>query len=325
MKVLRQRLAKAGISGPFLKRVVLPAWWDDEIAASRGGFLEGVGYICSHLGYSLACLIDENQPLAFAHQGGVKYKKAKSLTTEDVCLATNLSIGVARSVAGTLAAAPVTLPSPEEWRQSLLATSEQPWVNLPHILRASWAAGVPVLHLRNLPPRTKKPDALTTMIGDRPVIVVLNGRKSPSWIAFIVAHELGHIQRGHLKPGHTLVDEKIVTQAGDPDESEANSYALKLLTGFSNLSLGSTRSLNAPQLAAEAVVFGKNYHVAPGVAALNYGFTTGLWPLVMSALSILEKDEDAAVHLKIAMEDHLKPEALSEEAWAWVSRATASE
>lgn len=57
---------------------------------------------------------------------------------------------------------------------------------------------------KNLPEGAKKPDALTTMAGERPVIVVMNARKSPSWIAFIVAHELGHIHHKHLKAGQTL-------------------------------------------------------------------------------------------------------------------------
>ena len=48
-----------------------------------------------------------------------------------------------------------------------------------------------------------------------PIVEGMNGRKSPSWIAFIVAHELGHIHCGHLKPGQTLVDERIETQVED--------------------------------------------------------------------------------------------------------------
>lgn len=327
MKTLRARLAVAGVKRSFLDKVVLPPWWEESIAASPGGMREAAGYICAHLGYSLSSLLDEKLPLTFAQQAGVKYKKAKGVTQEDVSLATHYSLGVARAIATafTESAPSTSFPAPEQWRQTLLASAAGGWVGLPEIIHASWESGVPVVHIRNLPAGAKRPDALTTMIGDRPVIVVLNARRSPSWIAFIVAHELGHIHRGHLKPGQTVVDEKIDTQAEDKDEADANDYASKLLTGHSNLGLHSSRSLNMHQLATAVQSFGQDYKIAPGVAALNYGFTTNSWAAAMGAVSILEKGEDAAEHLKRAMERHLKSDTVTEDAWDWIQRATAVE
>lgn len=324
MKALRTRLAAAGVKPKFLNKVVLPSWWEDSIAATAGGLREGASYICAHLGYSLSSLLDEKQPLAFAHTGAVKYKKAKGVSDEDVSLATHYALGVARAVAAAMTDLPATgaVPSPEEWRKTLLALSDKPWVCLRHILKAAWELGIPVIHLKNLPEGAKKPDALTTMVGDRPVIVVLNARKSPSWIAFIVAHELGHIHEKHLKPGQTLVDEKIDIEAGEKDEMEANDFAVRLLTGFGDLGLNSTRSMGMPQLASAAKTFGMSYRIAPGVAALNYGFTTGRWSVANGAVSLLEKDDDAAVYLKQAMEAHLDLDALSDDSQEWITRAT---
>ncbi len=324
MKALRTRLSAAGVKPKFLNKVVLPSWWEDSIAATAGGMREAASYICAHLGYSLSSLLDEKQKLAFAHTGGVKYKKAKGVTDDDVSLATHYALGVARAVAAAMTDVPAAsaVPAPEEWRKTLLALSDKPWVCLRHILQAAWEQGIPVIRLKNLPEGAKKPDALTTMVGDRPVIVVLNGRKSPSWIAFIVAHELGHIHHKHLKPGQTLVDEKIDKTSDEKDESEANDFAVRLLTGFSDLGLNSTRSMGMPQLASAAKTFGMSYRIAPGVAALNYGFTTGLWSVANGAVSLLEKDDDAAVYLKQAMEAHLDLDALSEDTREWITRAT---
>ena len=306
MKGLRSRLSAAGVKPKFLNEVVLPSWWEDSIALTQGGFREAASYICAYLGYSLKSLLDDGQTLAFSHQGGVKYKKAKGKSAEDVSLTTHYALGVARSVASAFAGQPpaAAVPSPEEWRKSLLAISDRPWVCLRHILKA------------------KKPDALTTMVGDRPVIVILNARKSPSWIAFIIAHELGHIHRKHLKAGQTLVDEKIDSKSDEKEEGEANDYAVRLLTGFSDLGLNSTRSMGIPQLAGAATTFGNNYHIAPGVVALNYGFTTGAWAVANGAVGILEKKDDAGVCLKEAMEAHLNPDDLSADSWEWISRAT---
>lgn len=324
MKPLRSRLAAAGVKPKFLNRVVLPSWWEDSIATTPGGMREAAGYICAHLGYSLSSLLDEKQELAFAHTGAVKYKKAKGVAEDQVALATHYALGVARAVAAAMADLPATgtVLEPKEWRKTLLALSDQPWVCLRHILKAAWELGIPVIHLKNLPEGVKKPDALTTMVGERPVIVVLNARKSPSWIAFIVAHELGHIHHKHLKPGQTLVDEKIDKTSDEKDESEANDFAVRLLTGFSDLGLNSTRSMGISQLAKAATTFGQKYRIAPGVAALNYGFTTGMWPVANGAVSLLEKEDDASECLKQSMEEHLDLDALSEDSREWITRAT---
>jgi len=324
MKSLRSRLSAVGVKPKFLKKVVLPSWWEDSIATTPGGMREAAGYICAHLGYSLSSLLDEKQELSFVHTGEVKYKKSKGVTDDDVSLATHYALGVARAVATFLADTPaaVAVPSPQEWRKTLLARSDKPWVCLLQILKAAWGLGIPVIHLKNLPKGAKRPDALTTMVGERPVIVVLNARKSPSWIAFIVAHELGHIHHKHLKPGQTLVDEKIDKTSYEKDEGQANDFASLLLTGHSDLGLNSTRCMHIPQLAIAADNFGKNYRIAPGVAALNYGFTTGEWPLAIGALCQLERGEDATVDMKQAMETHLDMDALSEDKREWITRAT---
>jgi len=324
MKQLRARLSKAGVKAKFLNETVLPTWWEDSIADSPGGFREGASYLCARLGFSLASLLDADQVPIFTKSEGVRYKKAKGITEADVCLTTHYALGVARAAAAAYPGSKPAgeVPAPEEWRELLLRGSDRPWVCLRHILDASWSLGIPVIHLRNLPAGAKRPDALTTMVGDRPVIVVLNQRKSPSWIAFIVGHELGHIHHRHLKPGQTLVDEKMDKTSDEKDETDANDFAVRLLTGFPDLGLNSTRSMGVSQLATAAISLGNKCRIAPGVLALNYGFTTGQWSLANGAVTQIEKDDDAATYLKAALETHLDPDALSEDSMDWITRAT---
>ncbi len=324
MKALRARLATAGVNRKFLDRVVLPEWWEDSLAATQGGLHEAAGYICAHLGFSMHSLLDPGQKLAFANTGPVKYKKAKGVTERDVTLATHFALGAARAAASAYADKPAAapVPAPEELRQTLLGQSDCKWVQLEHILKAAWEMGVPVLHLRTMPDGAKKPDALTTMVGERPVIVVLSGRKSPSWVAFIVAHELGHIYHKHLKAGQTLVDQKIDSQAEEKEEIQANDFSSRLLTGQSDLGLHSGRSLGIQQLAAAVAKFGEKYRIAPGIAALNYGFTTGSWAAANGAVTRLEKNEDAAKYFAKSLSEHLAPDDVSEESWEWIARAT---
>lgn len=323
-EALRARLSAAGIKRKFLDETVLPSWWDESLALTPGGFREVVAYISANLCYSMKSLLDPSTHLEISRPVAVKYKKGKGISEDDVCLSTQIALGLARTVANAMKENPPFegLPAPEEWRPRLLEKSDQQWICLRHILRFAWDAGISVVHLRNLPKDAKKPDALATMVGDRPVIVLLSKRKSPSWIAFTVAHELGHIRCGHLKPGQTLVDGNIDSQSDEKEEIEANAYAKTLLTGFSDLGLSPSSKLGPPQLVHMARDFGKKYRVAPGVTALNYAFTTGAWPVAIAALSILEKNDDASLDLSKAMLSNLAEDDTTEEAWEFISRTT---
>lgn len=323
MKGLRRRLSAVGIKPKFLNEVVLPSWWDDGLAAEPGGFREAIGYIGAHLGFSLNSLAGEQAP-AFSKAGAVKYKKQKGASLDDVSLATHLALGVARAVAQAGLPACQSVPTPVKLREELLRTSDQPWLTLKQILQEAWKLGIPVIQVRNLPPGVKKPDALTTWLGDRPVIVVLKASKSPSWMAFIVSHELGHLHHQHVRPGQTIIDEKIEGAVEEKEEKEANDFAAILLTGQTNLGLHSRHRLDIPSLAAAVIDFGRKFKVAPGVAALNYGFTTQFWPVATGAVSQLEAKENAGDEIRAAMHEHLPWTELPEEAREWILRTTTS-
>jgi hypothetical protein len=112
MKRLRSRHSSAGVKRRFLDKVVLPSWWADSIAATPCGLREAAGDICAHLGYSLGSLLDENQPLTFAHTGAVKYKKTKGVTDEAVALATHHALGVVRAAASAMTDLPAVAAVP---------------------------------------------------------------------------------------------------------------------------------------------------------------------------------------------------------------------
>lgn len=50
MKPVLDRLSKAGFKPSYVRKVVLPEWWDDEIAQTEAGYAEGLGILARHLG-----------------------------------------------------------------------------------------------------------------------------------------------------------------------------------------------------------------------------------------------------------------------------------
>lgn len=53
MKRVYERLAAIGMSRRWVRRIVLPDWWDDRIARTRAGFAEGLMLISRHTGLTM--------------------------------------------------------------------------------------------------------------------------------------------------------------------------------------------------------------------------------------------------------------------------------
>lgn len=306
----------------FLNESILPDWWSDDIAEDPSGFHEGSAIIASRLGFKIKHLLREGTELEIPSPNGVKFKKSGKHSSEDVALTTEIACRVARVAASAFADVEVfeELPDPGRWREELLKASDKEWVCLRHLIDATWKLGIPVIHLSEFPRDAKKADALTTIVNGRPVIVILNQRKSPSWMAFILAHELGHIFHEHLKNGETLVDGKIGQQSEEKHEAEANEFAAELLTGHENVGLLTTRVMSPQLLANKAKNFGERYKIAPGVVTFQWAFVSGKWAMAYSAIKILEKGDEAAEDFRNAVSNYIKKDSLSSDQWEWLSQ-----
>ena len=50
-------LKKFGIDKNFIKDILLPDWWDDEIAKTKAGYLQTIDIISKNLGIDLASFL----------------------------------------------------------------------------------------------------------------------------------------------------------------------------------------------------------------------------------------------------------------------------
>jgi transcriptional regulator with XRE-family HTH domain/Zn-dependent peptidase ImmA (M78 family) len=102
-------------------------------------------------------------------------------------------------------------------------------VTLTSLLAWMWARGIPVL------PMLGKGvfSAAVWAVDDTPVVVLKEARDLAVFWLFDLAHELGHIARGHIAAG-SLIDVASPTsstalESDDRQEQEANEFALQLL------------------------------------------------------------------------------------------------
>ena len=270
MKPVLDRLAEAGFRQSFVRRVVLPEWWDDEIALDEAGFQQGLGIIARHLGLELNPLFKGH--VEFRRLGSVHFKKSADVSDAE--------LSVAQSVATQalwLTCSQTRKPfqriseSAAAIRHEIIGQGADA-VNLENLLDYCWRNGVVVLHLSHFPSGARKMDGLVTIHEGRPGIVLCQNRQSPAWMVFHLAHELGHIARGHLKDRSVLVDQTVNPQSKDREEVEANRFAVELLTGDPNMQFKAPYFMKAEQLADAAKSVGRRVRVDAGVVALNYAW-----------------------------------------------------
>lgn len=291
-----QRLVDAGFAQELV-RASLPEWWDAADDSSSASTFTSL-LLAKRLSLDPETLLDDGVPVGFLHTGVPKFKHMRLADgpRRDVLVA--FAQGVGRVVVGEMGAAlQYPIPTdPTALRLDVLR-SGRPYVGFGDVLTVCWSLGIPVLHLKLFPARTKGVTAIAVRLGGRHVILVARESGSEAQYMFHVAHELGHIALGHLKDASVIVDadpndaeNSRDEMIDDEEEVAADRYAQGLLTGNEYFSvdrdsLGTKGS--ARELARKAVSTGQEFGVDPGHIVMSFGYSTGDWDLAMAAVARL--------------------------------------
>jgi len=93
MTQLYSQLGTVGFPRKYLREVVLPGWWEDEIAHNPAGYAEGLMILSRHLGLDLASMQNEAVPVGLRNLGPCKFKKSVVTSDEDLVLARLVASG----------------------------------------------------------------------------------------------------------------------------------------------------------------------------------------------------------------------------------------
>ena len=227
--ILRQ-LARAGSSKQFVQTAILPDWWGDDCANELTLLPDVELRVARFL----------NKPLSVIREGGLlaapAYPEAKLRRTRGG--AKDRLIPAVHAAAMVVAAAVRSLradiadydPVPADamlWRRAL--NERDGAVTLQDLLEDLWHRGVPVVPIDVLP--TPSFQGATFFVGDRPVIVVSHRHDEAGRVAFLVAHEAGHIARGDCVPDSPVADEDEEIPDNDATETGADLFATRVLAG----------------------------------------------------------------------------------------------
>jgi hypothetical protein len=311
MQDLYANLSQSGLSESYVVRKVLPEWWSDDMTESSTGYLETISYIAKHLGIPLSQLRSPQSALAPQDAASARFKLREGVNADDVTWARALSIRAAE-IATSATEKPFELSTPVDAQavRDRILEEGHPWVGLENLTDFCWNEGIPVLHLPEVP--GNKMDGMAVRVDGCPAIILTLNKKHEAWLLFILAHELGHVLRGHLEADEAWIDERLDLSSTDKYEYEANSFAVELITGDPDTEATADRYPKARKLANLALEIGRENQIDPGALILNFAFheTGNVWRLASAALNEIESDPDAPSLIRAKADSVLE--------WSWL-------
>jgi hypothetical protein len=241
------------------------------------------------LGFSVKALCDREHPLTLPALGEVHFKRYRNQVDDGVRALALVARRAAKIVVSAVdpGLGPVAgAGRAGEVRAAILR--RHPQVDLDSLLEFAWEAGVPVIQIEHVQVGAKRFDGMAAYVEGRPVVVLASGRDGPPWLAFHLAHELGHILLGHVRPeSAAVVDGSLSSKTGTSrHEREADRFACEVLAGSEQPSIADLR-VDAARLAAIAAGAGPRQGVDPGVFVLIYAKSNDRWPVAQLALKYL--------------------------------------
>lgn len=311
-KEIYENLKKLGLTRAQVRKI-LPEWWSPEAENHPDGIAELGLLVSRRLNLDVAALLrGDVRPkgtalsVAYKHNVGVQAGSLQAAT----CIATSLS----RAVIAAMPRCSVKAPPTAEELAGMARKEGDGTISLLSLIETCWALGVPVIPMANLPVGVRKMDGAVISIGGRPAIIMSKKKSSRAWLAFIIAHEFGHISCGHLEKDGSIIDVSLQEQAtyesessGDVQEREADQFALTLLGGRAVEEIISEwPSWSSPvDLAVRARESSAKLGLESGHLVLRYAFVSKRWPEAVTALRFLSEDADAESVMKAALQRHL--------------------
>lgn len=284
MSALYEKLKDFGIPKKYVQKNGLPSWWDEELDNKPVAVLECSGYIADRFGLDLKSLLSEEDTIKFRGETQTKFKQRANNQKSDIAhgLAHRVAEMIAYGYEGNFTGIPDNV---DEIRAEILQT--HPTINLTSLLDYCWQKGIAIAHFSQFPKDSTKFDGMIQLHNNKPVIILaINYKESPR-LAFILAHELGHLALGHITEGE-FFDGKIKLNSDDNEEKEANQFAVKLLLDDYDNCFGDNKIYGKDHLIKKAkAIVSENPTVDIGSIIFNNAWHNHNWGFACDAFQKL--------------------------------------
>ncbi len=281
---LKAELRKAGLSNEAIQ-AAWPSWWSQNAEGSPSAQAELRFALARKLGLSAPGLLSNEVSFVWNEEAKFKHQHPDDESTNAPLASFAIAVGQLLSSASIAVVNKQNLDA-VTIRRSILNVRQ--YVDLQGLLVVCWSIGVPVIHLRVFPLNIKGMHAVAVRAGVGYAILLGRDASYPAPVAFDLAHELGHIARGHLSNATAMIDaDDPISQIRDRDreETEADQFALMLLTGQAEPDIRSNiTQYTARQLARAAMASGQARRIEPGTLALCAAHRTAAWQTAFGAM-----------------------------------------
>lgn len=328
-KILYKTVAQLGLK-PGQVRQLLPEWWDPQIEKNPSGVSELAMLLGRRLSLDVTALMN-GQLSPKGATASVVFKHRAGMVPSALAASSAIASSLAQAVLAALPTQYIKLPHNASDLRKVATNDNHHHFGFDTLLKLCWDHGIPVIPLPNLPVGIRKMDGAALQIGERPAIVIAKKKSSRAWLSFILAHEIGHIALGHLKPGSTIVDISLQEGAtyatddqSDKQEAAADAFALAAMGGEAVESeVGKWAKQMAPvELAVKARAAANVYRIEPGHFILRHAFTNRRWPDAVTALRFLSEDFNPQEALLREFDQRLDMNAVSSDMQNLVTQIT---
>jgi Zn-dependent peptidase ImmA (M78 family) len=302
-------LSQAGFTGEFLRTALLPDWWDEACERDPSVMPDIDVRVARFLSIPLADVRDGRTSLAPALQQGAQLRRVRDVNRDRLAPAIHAAQQIGAAVIRNLHDSVPAEPPPAQgatWRTAITRNGSA--VVLDDILNDLWRRGIPVVPIDVLPAPSFQGAAF--VLGDRPVIVLGHKHDEPGRVAFLTAHEAGHIAAGDCSPDHPVIDEE--DEVGDESEMEqkADRFATEVLVGDGEIP--ALDGATFKDLAKAAIRLEKAHGVDASMIIFSWAARTGTYGQASMAVKALYRASGARNLLGRHFERHVDLDAASE-------------
>ena len=306
---LMRRLSRGGFQRHFLERAILPDWWVEDCKHDPDLMWDLTLRVARFLELPVEAIRDPQVDLRPRVNPDAPLRRVRDLPPERLSPAIFAALKIAEAVVRNLR--DPTLPVralPRDaigWRKQLADAGS---VTLDALLSDLWRRGIPVISAEFLPSPSFQ--GLAGLVQGRPVIVLGHKHDEPGRVAFIVAHEAGHITAGDCRQDCPVVDEQDEILDTHDIEKRADRFAIRTLVGAEEVS--EIRGANFRTLAKAAFDCERNTGADASVLIYSWARKSGDYSTATRAVAALYRSTGARDSLASQFDQAVDISAASE-------------
>lgn len=281
---LIRRLSQAGFKKQFVNVALLPDWWETSYSQDPEVLPEIEIRVARFLGIPLSAVKDADQPLRLPSYDGARLRRVRNDVDHErlgpsIHAAMQIGAAVIRNLKYTGDANEIPT-DPLEWCRRL-TVPDNTSIQLQVVLTDLWKRNIPVVPLYTLPSPSFQ--GMSCIIDDHPVIFLGYKYDEPGHLAFVIAHEVGHIAARDCLTGVPVLHEADGVRDDSIMERNADFFAQKLLMG-DNAPCLPDQPMEAKALAQEA--FDKEEATGADASALIYHWAAQTLDYAKASLAV---------------------------------------